>query len=150
MIFVKLLSQINFPAVTVCSQGLNMENVARAVERDFYDWHQDQPETGGDRDSLQERMALYLTEKFDIDDSDPSLLEIIQSMTSVGGPTAIMAESLTKNVKKCSEREKTADVELEEESIEKRKIPIHRGTNCPLMIDYNFAVNTTKSAGRTD
>ena len=152
MIFVKSLSEINFPAVTVCSQGLNMENVARAVERDFYDWHQEQPQAGDSRheDSLQERMALYLREKFDIDDSDPSLLEIIQSMTSVGGPTAIMAESLTKNVKKCSEREKTADATLEEESIEKRKIPIHRGTDCPLMIDYNFAVNTTKSSGKAD
>ena len=129
-----------------------MENVARAVERDFYDWHQEQPQAGDSRheDSLQERMALYLREKFDIDDSDPSLLEIIQSMTSVGGPTAIMAESLTKNVKKCSEREKTADATLEEESIEKRKIPIHRGTDCPLMIDYNFAVNTTKSSGKAD
>ena len=145
-----MLSEINFPAVTVCSQGLNMENVARAVERDFYDWHKQQPQggEGGSKDTLQERMALYLREKFDIDESDPSLLEIIQSMTSVGGPTAIMAESLTKNVKKCSEREKTADGKLEEESIERRKIPIHRGTDCPLMIDYNFAVNTTKSSGR--
>ena len=134
--------------MTVCSQGLNMENVARAVERDFYDWHQAQGGEGDSKDTLQERMALYLREKFDIDDSDPSLLEIIQSMTSVGGPTAIMAESLTKNVKKCSEREKTADSTLEEESIEERKIPIHRGTDCPLMIDYNFAVNTTKSSGR--
>ena len=127
-----------------------MENVARAVERDFYDWHQEQDQAGaGDnQDTLQERMALYLREKFDIDDSDPSLLEIIQSMTSVGGPTAIMAESLTKNVKKCSEREKTADATLEEESIERSKIPIHRGTDCPLMIDYNFAVNTTKSSGK--
>ena len=146
------MSEINFPAVTVCSQGLNMENVARAVERDFYDWHQHQQQhqggEGDSKDTLQERMALYLREKFDIDDSDPSLLEIIQSMTSVGGPTAIMAESLTKNVKKCSEREKTADATLEEESIERRKIPIHRGTDCPLMIDYNFAVNTTKLSGR--
>ena len=150
MIFVKLLSQINFPAVTVCSQGLNMENVARAVERDFYDWHQEHDQAGDQQDTLQERMALYLREKFDIDESDPSLLEIIQSMTSVGGSTAIMAESLTKNVKKCSEREKAADATLEEESMERRKIPIHRGTDCPLMIDYNFAANTTKSSGRAD
>lgn len=33
------VTEIEFPAVTICSQGLNMENVARAVERDFYDWH---------------------------------------------------------------------------------------------------------------
>ena len=33
------VTEIEFPAVTICSQGLNMENVARAVERDFYHWH---------------------------------------------------------------------------------------------------------------
>ena len=33
------MTEIEFPAVTICSQGLNMENVARAVERDFYHWH---------------------------------------------------------------------------------------------------------------
>ena len=72
------VTEINFPAVTVCSQGLNMENVARAVERDFYDWHQDQVRAGaGDRETLQERMTLYLREKFDIDDSDPSILEAL-------------------------------------------------------------------------
>ena len=71
------VTEINFPAVTVCSQGLNMENVARAVERDFYDWHHQQTEEGdGDRETLQQRMSLYLREKFDIDDSDPSLLEV--------------------------------------------------------------------------
>ena len=36
------MTEIEFPAVTICSQGLNMENVARAVERDFYNWHTQQ------------------------------------------------------------------------------------------------------------
>ena len=36
------MTEIEFPAVTICSQGLNMENVARAVERDFYQWHTQQ------------------------------------------------------------------------------------------------------------
>ena len=36
------VTEIEFPAVTICSQGLNMENVARAVERDFYQWHTQQ------------------------------------------------------------------------------------------------------------
>ena len=35
------VTEIDFPAVTVCSQGLNMDNVAKAVERDFYEWHQE-------------------------------------------------------------------------------------------------------------
>ena len=74
--------------------------------------------------------------------------EIIQSMTSVGGATAIMAESLTKSVSKCSQRGAEADdAALEEESIERRRTPIHRGTDCPLMIGYQFLVETNSSSG---
>ena len=36
------VTEIEFPAVTICSQGLNMENVAQAVTRDFYEWHEAQ------------------------------------------------------------------------------------------------------------
>ena len=74
------MTEIEFPAVTICSQGLNMENVARAVERDFYQWHTENQETQENqgtrdkRDTLEQRMSLYLRDKFDIGDDDPSVL----------------------------------------------------------------------------
>ena len=88
------MTEIEFPAVTICSQGLNMENVARAVERDFYNWHTQQQaqqvkwskkhiccdklfqNEGGrnKRDTLQDQMSVYLKDKFDIGEDDPSLL----------------------------------------------------------------------------
>ena len=69
------VTEIDFPAVTVCSQGLNMDNVAKAVERDFTEWHlhlqrrrrrrkgRRRREAG--EESLQTLMAIYLKEKFD-------------------------------------------------------------------------------------
>ena len=55
-----------------------MENVARAVERDFYQWNSEQEDEQNRkrRDTLQERMEIYLREKFDIGDDDPSVLGI--------------------------------------------------------------------------
>ena len=97
------VTEIDFPAVTICSQGLNMDNVAKAVERDFYEWHQQRKKKRRmKRDTIQDLMAVYLKEKFDIEKNDPSILDIIQSTTSVGGGAAVKPESLTKNVKKCS------------------------------------------------
>ena len=74
------MTELDFPAVTVCSQGLNMDNVAKAVERDFYEWHR-QREKEDDlanrsrrqarSESLSALMSVYLLEKFDISEDDP-------------------------------------------------------------------------------
>ena len=60
-------------------------------------------------------------------------------MTSVGGATAIMAESLTKNVKKCSKPK--ADSESNEEEVSMKKH--YLGSNCPFMHNYRIDLNFT-------
>ena len=73
------VTELDFPAVTVCSQGLNMDNVAKAVERDFYEWHRQREKEGevsrvrrysGEK-TLSTLMSVYLLEKFDISEDDP-------------------------------------------------------------------------------
>ena len=103
-------------------------------------------------------MAVYLQEKFEIGEDDPSLLggnfpplsdsklctaEIIQSMTSVGGATAIMAESLTKNVKKCSESQRGSGAEDAAGGPELDQQRLYPGSDCPLM--EGFVLNTNSS-----
>ena len=83
-----------------------MDNVAMAVERDFYEWHSRSGEGARNkRDTLTDMMAVYLKEKFDIKEGDPTILEIIQSTTSLGGASALVAEALTKNAKRCKVKE---------------------------------------------
>ena len=74
------VTELDFPAVTVCSQGLNMDNVAKAVERDFYEWHRKREKEEGEgrrsrrearAESLSSLMSVYLLEKFDISEDDP-------------------------------------------------------------------------------
>ena len=139
------VTEIAFPAVTICNQGLNMDYVAMAVERDFYEWHKAHAgEEGGreKRDTLEEMMAVYLKEKFDINKGDPSILEIIQSTTSTGGASAMVAEALTKNAKKCSEKQAKESVQEAEgehvgggggEPPEKLE-----GSECPLMRGFSL------------
>ena len=143
------VTEIAFPAVTICSQGLNMDNVAKAVERDFYEWHQQKIKNKRrKRETVQDMMSFYLKEKFDIEKDDPSILDIIQSTTSVGGGAAVKAESLTKNVKKCSAKK---------EDIQKKNVPKAirenvpekmsrvkganikvNGSNCPIMKNHKL------------
>ena len=63
-------------------------------------------------------------------------------MTSVGGATAIMAESLTKNVKKCSQR-KTEINEVIDDN-DSSMTPTYLGSNCPLMVGYRLGSNTSE------
>ena len=63
-------------------------------------------------------------------------------MTSVGGATAIMAESLTKNVKKCSKRK--TDISQDIEDYDTSKTTTHMGSTCPLMSGYKFGPNTSE------
>ena len=64
-------------------------------------------------------------------------------MTSVGGATAIMAESLTKNVKKCSKQKTDADSNEEDISGEVSKKNYFKGSNCPFMQNYKIDLNST-------
>ena len=62
-------------------------------------------DSNGRPDSLKKLMAMYLKEKFDINENDPGILDIIQSTTSVGGGSSVQAEAVTKNIKKCSQED---------------------------------------------
>ena len=62
-------------------------------------------DSNGGPDSLKKLMAMYLKEKFDINENDPGILDIIQSTTSVGGGSSVQAEAVTKNIKKCSQED---------------------------------------------
>ena len=139
------VTEIAFPAVTICNQGLNMDYVAMAVERDFYEWHKAHAGEGGGRgkrDTLEDMMAVYLKEKFDINKGDPSILEIIQSTTSTGGASAMVAEALTKNAKKCSEKQAAAE-ESDQENIAGGGGGVEppeklEGSECPLMRGFSL------------
>ena len=131
------VTELHFPAVTVCSQGLNMDNVAKAVERDFLEWHQAREQRRGrarraaTAATLRALMAVYLQEKFDISSEDPGILEIIQSTSAVGGATAAQAEAVTKTVKKCSAEVGGQDEEVEEDEAEVEDV--EGGSWCTVM-----------------
>ena len=136
------VTELHFPAVTVCSQGLNMDNVAKAVERDFLEWHQAREQRRGrarraaTAATLRALMAVYLQEKFDISSEDPGILEIIQSTSAVGGATAAQAEAVTKTVKKCSAEVGGQDEDVEEEEANEAEAEeVEGGSWCAVMRD---------------
>ena len=77
----KPVSELDFPSVTICSSGLNMEAVRRALFNDFANWKisdEDKVSNLGDEDALK----IYMEEKYAISPGGGSILDTIKGMNS--------------------------------------------------------------------
>ena len=79
----KPVSELEFPSVTICSSGLNMEAVRRALFNDFANWKIDK--TNKDKVSDQEdedSLKIYMEEKYAMTPGEGSILDTIKGMNS--------------------------------------------------------------------
>lgn len=113
----KDVTELVFPAVTVCSEGLNMDAVSKALARDFSEWsdkearstealHSDianpfirlKRQVGGSADA-----ASYMQEKFGISrDSDFSIFDVINAMSSSNVEKSTASDGVRKNQLACA------------------------------------------------
>ena len=113
----KDVTELVFPAVTVCSEGLNMDAVSKALARDFSEWsdkesrsaealHSDianpfirlKREVGGRTDA-----SSYMQEKFGISrDSDFSIFDVINAMSSSNVEKSTASDGVRKNQLACA------------------------------------------------
>ena len=99
----KPVSELEFPSVTICSSGLNMEAVRRAFYNDFAKWRITKDQLGD-----KELLNAYMEEKYAMSPGEGNILETIKAMNSppIGeedeekGNTA----ALTSNLVSCSQK----------------------------------------------
>ena len=100
------MTDLDFPSVTICSSGLNMEAVRRALYNDFANWRINN--TGIEDD--QKALNKYMEEKYAMKVGEGNILDTIKGMNSppVGetkkGNTAAVVSSLASCVKKNESR----------------------------------------------
>ena len=111
----KPVTDLDFPSVTICSSGLNMEAVRRALYNDFANWRINN--TGIEDD--QKALNKYMEEKYAMKVGEGNIFDTIKGMNSppVGetekGNTAAVVSSLASCVKKNdspSKRQKRSDL----------------------------------------
>ena len=79
----KPVSELDFPSVTICSSGLNMEAVRRALFNDFVNWKIDK--TNKDKVSGlydEDSLKIYMEEKYAMTPGEGSILDTIKGMNS--------------------------------------------------------------------
>ena len=105
----KPVTDLDFPSVTICSSGLNMEAVRRALYNDFANWKVDNKRVQGLDD--QKALSKYMEEKYAMTIGEGNIFDTIKGMnsppvgeTEKGNNAAAVVSSLASCVKKNESR----------------------------------------------
>ena len=77
----KPVTELDFPSVTICSSGLNMEAVRRALFNDFANWKINNEDNVSHLDD-EERVDFYMNETYAMSPGEGNLFETIKEMNS--------------------------------------------------------------------
>ena len=78
----KPVTDLDFPSVTICSSGLNMEAVRQALFNDFANWRMTNQETIEDLDNQQEALNVYMEEKYAMKVGEGNIFDTIKGLNS--------------------------------------------------------------------
>ena len=99
----KPITDLSFPAVTICSKGLNMEAVKMAVEQDYIQWSNDQ--TRRKREvSTGSTVEEFMRTRFGVEEDGANLLDVLQAMAAPD-PAAAINNAVRENLVACSHEE---------------------------------------------
>ena len=99
----KPVTRLPFPSVTICSPGLNMEAVEKAILDDFEQW---QNETGKMEEmSLEDQLEEFMEERYATTTED--ILETIRAMhlPPGGKENGGITSAILRNLVACNARE---------------------------------------------
>ena len=62
----KLVTDVPFPALTLCGSGVHMNNVEKKLVQDFRDWRTQNKKTKTNKEAIQKDMEEFMEERFQI------------------------------------------------------------------------------------
>lgn len=144
----KPVTDLDFPSVTICSSGLNMEAVRQALFNDFANWRINNQET----DNQHEALNVYMEEKYAMKVGEGNIFDTIKGMNSppMGdtenekGNTASVVSSLAS----CAKKNESHNIR-EKRSVEgKRFINFHSFFPCyrSSYIFFNCSCNNNRNS----
>ena len=110
----KDVTELEFPAVTICSEGLNMDAVSKALARDFTEWSDDKAKKVSALKSSPNNpfvrlkrevvdASAYMEEKFGISsDSEFSIFDVVNAMSSSNVEKSTSSDGVRKNQLACA------------------------------------------------
>ena len=103
------VTEVAFPAITICGGGNHMDNVERAVLEDFTKWRQDNERKGVE--TVHKDLAEYMFITFQIADPQTNILDILDTMIASNVDQSVTANGIRENIIACSMTEATESPE---------------------------------------
>ena len=116
----KPVTEIEFPMVAICTDGLHMENVENIMWENFNEWRENQTKVA-DEGEMSKEMARYMLEEFQIKDESINILDILDTMVS-DEDASVDVNSVVKIVEACSESTSRKKRSLNDEHIDGRHL----------------------------
>ena len=111
----KLVSEVPFPALTVCGSGVHMGNVERKLIEDFGDWRTKNKRSETSKEELKKDVGDFMEEKFQIKSNQTgkgiNILDILDTMISPDIDVDVLfdANSVRENEIACQQVTKSAE-----------------------------------------
>ena len=102
----KQVRDLEFPSVTICTEGINMEAVLNTLNQDFSDWLERNGFQEDSEQSSEEGLSTFLLETFNLQPSDEiSLQDIVLAYSSTDPDQTLMISSITDMMITCQSSE---------------------------------------------
>ena len=106
----KLVTDVPFPALTLCSSGLHMNNVEKKLIEDFENWRVEKNRSETKKDAIYKDTEEFMLTRFQIKpnkgensarEQTISILDILDTMIAPNVDAAVAANSVRENVIAC-------------------------------------------------
>ena len=106
----KPVTEVKFPAVTICAAGFHMSNVEKKIGLNFQRWRNETGRTSNNEGEIRKDMEEYMRATFQIEppkggQKPPNILDILDTMVASNQEDSGTANSVRKNVNACSRSE---------------------------------------------
>ena len=104
----KLVTDIPYPALTLCGSGVHMNNVEKKLVQDFKDWRTLHMRTKTNEEEIKKDMKVFIEEKFQIkpaqdEGESMDILDILDMMIAPDVDASLSAKGVRENEIACKQ-----------------------------------------------
>ena len=102
------VTSLNFPGVTICTSGLNMEAVTKQLMNDFNNWKKEENETQVDRERDKDLLQKYMNLTFEITDiNNVNIFDLLKAFHSSDPENTLKSLSVVNTAIACADQQRT-------------------------------------------
>ena len=141
------VAEVPFPTVTVCGMGLHMSNVEERLLEDFDLWRRTNKRVKDE--NIDEDMADYMADTFQIQDRETSILDILNTMISPNVDASLAANGVRENAIACRRKEEGGEGATKRKRAIGEDIEIAWKQECEVNVADHNLIGTIPAFGKT-